>query len=144
MAVTNIFISYGCSKDPYSWSKLDNMAFYSLTRLSFSLGCMMIACCIILGHSPVLKIILGSPILNIAGHLVYPVYLISPIIMMLLYSSTDHGTFMTLLVCIDFAMGHIVITFSVAFIIYLFIQWPIIQCMRVFLHQYLSHDSVIK
>lgn len=119
----------------------ENIAFYTLTRLSFSLGFMMIAFYIILGHSPTSKLVLGGPINNIAGHLIYPIYLISPIVMMLCYSSTDHGIFMTLSANFDFFCGHFVCSFFVALLMFLFIQWPIIQCTRGFIHKYLSHHD---
>ena len=118
MILTNLFISYGCTKTPYAWTKAANMAFFSLTRSTYSLGWMFIAFYIILGHSRVGRIIMGNPAFNACGRLVYIAYLISPIVMMIVYSNTDSGVFMTLVGNITLGMGHMMVAFIGGFIIY--------------------------
>ncbi len=121
LIIINMFISYFCTMNPYAWPKSANMAFFSLTRSTYALGWMLIAFYIILGHSNIGKLILMNPVFNAVGKLVYPAYLISPIIMMVVYSNTDHGIFMTMIGNVTLGMGHMMIAFSIAAVIYIFI-----------------------
>jgi hypothetical protein len=127
--VINLFISFFCTKNPYAWPSSANMAFFSLTRSTFTLGWFLIAFYIIFGHSNIGKFALANPVFNAAGRLVYPAYLISPIIMMIVYSNTDHGVFMTLLGNMTLGMGHMFIAFFFGFFIFVLIQWPIIRTL---------------
>ncbi len=83
----------------------------------------------IFGHSNIGKSALANPIFNAAGKLVYATYLISPIIMMVVYSNTDHGIFMTLVGNMTLGMGHVFISFIFGFLIYMMIQWPIVRTL---------------
>ena len=94
--VINLFISYFCTKNPYAWPSSANMAFFSLTRSTYTLGWFLVAFYIIFGHSNIGKFALANPVFNAAGRLVYIAYLISPIIMMIVYSNTDHGILINL------------------------------------------------
>ena len=120
LIVINLFISFFCTKNPYAWTKAANMAFFSLTRSTYSLGWLLIAFYIILGHTTVGKFALCNPAFNAMGKIVYITYLISPVVMMIIYSNTDHGVFMTLVGNITLGMGHMMLAFVVGFMIYAF------------------------
>lgn len=121
--VINLFISFFCTKTPYAWSKTANMAFFSLTRSTYSLGWMLIAFYILFGKTNVGNFALANPAFNGCGRLVYPAYLIAPIVMMIIYSNTDHGVFMTLVGNMTLGMGNMVLAFVFAAIAYMLIQW---------------------
>jgi hypothetical protein len=104
--------------NPYAWPKSANIAFFCLTRSSYALGWMLLAFYIIFGHSNIGKLMLCNPAFNAMGKLVYPAYLVSPIIMMIVYSNTDHGIFMTMLGNMTLGMGHMFIAFIFGFFIY--------------------------
>lgn len=142
--VINLFISFFCTKTPYAWPASANMAFFSLTRSTFTLGWFLVAFYIIFGHSNIGKFALANPVFNAAGRLVYAAYLISPMIMMIVYSNTDHGIFMTLLGNMTLGMGHMFIAFFFGFLIYVLIQWPIIRTLQIFLDPLISHRYLIK
>lgn len=143
MIIINLFISYGCTKTPYAWSKAANMAFFALTRVTYALGWMMLIFYIILGHSRVGLFVLSNPPMNAAGRLVYISYLISPIIMMVVYSNTYSGVFMTLVGNITLGMGHMTLAFTFGALIFILIQWPIMNAIRMYLHPYISHHNIV-
>ena len=144
LVIMNLFISHFCSQNPYAWPKSANVAFFALTRSSYTLGWMLIAFYIIFGHSDMGKNALGSPMFNALGKLTYSAYLISPIIMMVVYSNTDHGIFMTLVGNMTLGIGHLIIAFIFGFIIYFLIQWPIIRTLQIFLYPIISEDYLVK
>jgi peptidoglycan/LPS O-acetylase OafA/YrhL len=144
MIITNLFISYGCTKTPYAWSNVGNMVYFSLTRFCYSLGWICIAFYIILGHTKVGKVLLASAAFNGCGRLVYPAYLISPIIMMVVYCNTDHGVMMTLLCNVTLGMGHLTLSFIIGAIIYIMIQWPIKRAIQLTLYPFVTHEDLIK
>ena len=82
---------------------------------------MLIAFYVMLGHTRLGKMILINPGFNAAGKLVYPAYLIAPIVMMIVYSNTDHGIMMTMNVNMFLGMGNMILAFSIGFFLYVFI-----------------------
>lgn len=116
--VTNLLISYNCTQNPYEWTKLDNILFFCLTRLSYGVGWLLLAFYIILGHTNIGQMILASPPFLALGKLVYCIYLIFPIIMMIVYSSTVKGVFMSLIGNIYLGMGNMMVAFIVAGAVY--------------------------
>jgi hypothetical protein len=119
--ITNLFISYNCTLNPYQWNGFENIVFFTTTRSSYALGWMLIAFHIILGHSTAGKAILGNPIFNTLGKLVYIAYLITPIIMMCIYASTWDGVFMSIVFNMTLGFGHQITAFFSAFFIYVLI-----------------------
>lgn len=144
MILTNLFISFGCTKDPYGWSKLDNILFFDLTRATYSLGWLLIAFYVLFGHTDLGRMVLINPGFNAAGKLIYGAYLVSPIVMMVVYSNTDHGVTMSMPTNITLGMGHFVVAFVLAFVIYLFLQWPMTCSIRIFLHPIFAHEDVLR
>jgi hypothetical protein len=144
MIIVNLFISYFCSQNPYAWPKAANIAFFCFTRSSYALGWMLLGFYIIFGHSNLGIMMLGNPVFNALGKLVYPAYLISPIVMMIVYANTDHGVFMSQLGNMTLGMGHMFIAFIAGFFIYILIQWPITRLMQIFMYPLVSHDYEIK
>lgn len=144
LIITNLFISYGCTKNPYAWSNFGNMAFFSLTRSSYSLGWMLVAFYIFFGHTKVGMVLLASSPINGCGRLVYPAYLISPIVMMVVYCNTDHGIMMTLIGNVTLGMGHLMISFIIGAMMYIMIMFPIKRAIQLTLHPFVSHEDMIK
>jgi hypothetical protein len=144
MIVINLFISFFCTKTPYAWPKAANIAFFCFTRSSYALGWMLLAFYIIFGYSNTGRLLFGNPAFNAMGKLIYPAYLIAPIIMMIVYGNTDHGTFMTMLGNMTLGMGHMFVAFVAGFFIYCLIQWPITRTMQIFIYPIISHDYLIK
>ena len=127
LILVNLFISFACTKNPYAWSVAANCAFFSLTRSTYALGWMIIAFYVIFGHTNVGKIILTNPGMTACGRLVYISYLISPIVMMIVYSNTDHGIFMSMAGNVTLGMGHMMISIIAGAMIYVTIQWQIMR-----------------
>jgi hypothetical protein len=144
MIITNLFISYFCTKTPYAWPKVANIAFFCLTRSTYTLGWLLLAFYIIFGHSVLGRKLLGNLAFNAMGKLIYPAYLISPIIMMIVYGNTDHGIFMSMLGNMTLGMGHMFVAFIVGFFVYALIQWPITRTLQIFLFPMVSHEYLVK
>ncbi len=87
MVVTNFFVTYEPGIDAYSWSNGANTAFFIFSRTTCCFGWMIIAFYIFLGWSKMGKNSLGNPLFNTLGKMVFLAYLISPIIMMMVYSN---------------------------------------------------------
>jgi hypothetical protein len=76
-----------------------------------------------LGHSKGGLQKLGNPFFNALGKLVYLSYLVSPIIMMIVYANNERGVFMTFVGNTYLGIGHLMVTFLMGFVAYLFIEW---------------------
>lgn len=83
---------------------------------------MILAFYIFFGYSKLGREKLGNPAFNALGKLVFMAYLISPIIMMMVYSNDERGVFMTLVGNTYLGIGHLFVSFIMGFIAYLFIE----------------------
>lgn len=144
LIVVNLFIAYTCSLTPYDWSKLGNGLFFALTRFTFSLGYLFIAFYIFFGHSNLGRLVLGNFGFNAVGKLVYIIYLITPIIMMVVYASTKTGVYMTMINCIYLGMGHMMVGFIIGFLVYVFLNWPILRFNSLTIERFISHEKIVK
>jgi hypothetical protein len=125
LIITNLFIYKDCSRNPYKWNKFDNILFYALTRFSWAFAWMLLAFYIILGHASYLTALLCNNIFNSLGRIVFIMYLITPIVMMVVYSSTVSGVFMTIIYDIYMVFGHFILAIIFGILIYIFIQYPL-------------------
>ena len=79
------------------------------------------------------------------GKLVYQTYLLSPILMMIVYCDLDRGVFMTFVGNSYLGIGHILVAFFFGMLIYLLFEWQVTRFFDVFLVQkYLSHDRIVR
>jgi len=84
---------------------------------------MMIAFYIFLGHSKLGRNGLGNPLFNALGKEVYLSYLTAPIIMMIVYSNDERGTFMTFVGNSYLGIGHIFVVFIFGALIYMLVEF---------------------
>jgi len=88
---------------------------------------------------------LGGMAFNIMGKLVYQTYLLSPILMMLVYCDIERGVFMTFVGNSYLGIGHLLVSFFLGMIIFLLFEWQVTRFFDLFIIQrYLSHDRIIK
>jgi len=69
-----------------------------------------------LNHSEKLRFAFRNKIVNMLGVMVWPCYMITPLVYMYMFSSVDESVFMTMLGNCVLGMGVIFITFAVAII----------------------------
>lgn len=141
LVVTNFFVTYEPGIDAKNWSDGANTAFFILSRTTCCIGWMIIAFYIFFGWSKMGRNFLGNTMFNTLGKIVFLAYLISPIIMMMVYSNQERGVFMTLVGNTYLGIGHLLVTFILGFFIYLLVEWQLKRFFEVFvINPYLSHD----
>jgi len=106
---------------------------------------MLLAFYIFLGHSKLGRKALGNPLFNALGKEVYLAYLTAPIIMMIVYSNDERGTFMTFVGNSYLGIGHIFVTFICGTLIYILVEFQVRKLCEIYIVQpFLSHDHIIK
>ena len=118
-------IAFPRQMDPFGWSFNATGWYYSLSRFFWALGWMIIFFYIVLGYSPLAKAAMQNKITNFLGHLVYPCYLIAPLIYMNMYCTTPQSIYMTMFGNIILGMGAMLFTFIIVPIYVLIIEYPI-------------------
>ena len=81
-------IAWPREMDPFGWSYEKTGWFYSLSRFCWALGWMIIFFYVVIGYSPLAKAAMQNRISNFLGSMVYPCYLIAPLVYMNMYCST--------------------------------------------------------
>ena len=66
---------------------------------------------------------LGNEVTNMLGKSLYLVYLISPILMMVVYSESDRGVFMTFIGNMYLGIGNLLLSFVFAVLLYLLFEY---------------------
>ena len=118
-------ISFPRQMDPFGWSYEQTGWYFSLSRLSWALGWIIIFFYNVLGYSPLCKVALGNRICNFLGTLVYPCYLIAPLIYMNMYCTTEESIYMTMLGNIILGMGAMFFTFIIVPAYIFVIEFPL-------------------
>lgn len=119
----NMFLTYQPGMDAYKWTTFQNVAFYVSSRLTYALGWMLLAFYMFMGYSKLGINSLGNSTFCLLGKTLFCVYLIAPIIMMVVYASTETGVFMTLIGNSYLGIGHLFLAFIFAVFIYLFLEY---------------------
>ena len=95
-----------------------------------------------MGHTDLGRKGLGNYGFNTVGRTLYMVYLISPIVMMVVYSSTERGVFMTFIGNTYLGIGNLVLSFLFAIFIYLFFEFQVMKLLEIFIvDKFFSHDK---
>ncbi|CDW89299.1 UNKNOWN [Stylonychia lemnae] len=143
--VTNFFVTYEPTQDAHNWNNAGNTTYLVLSKITFAMGWMMLAFYIFLGHSKLGRNALGNPLFNALGKLVYLAYLTAPIIMMIVYSNDQRGTFMTFVGNAYLGIGHIFVTFIAGVLIYILVEYQLKKLCEIYIViPYLSHDHIIR
>ena len=78
-----------------------------------------------LDHSEGMRFVFRNKIVNFLGAMVWPCYMITPLVYMFTFSSVSESVLMTMLGNCVLGMGGILITFVVAVIFIFLVQFPI-------------------
>lgn len=144
LVFTNLLISYSATKEPYSWTMTENMLFYGLTRPAYSLGCFLIFYAIIVGHFNIGKISLTNDYFRAIGKLSFESALIHPIIIMMLYGSTQGGLYLTVWSVLYFGIGNVISIAIAGFVIFMVFEYPAKRLIQWTLIPQVSHDNLLK
>jgi peptidoglycan/LPS O-acetylase OafA/YrhL len=123
-------IAFPRQMDPFGWSFNATGWYYALSRFFWALGWMIIFFYVVLGYSPLCKAAMQNTKTNFLGHLVYPCYLIAPLVYMNMYCTTQESIYMTMIGNIILGMGAMTFTFIVVPIYIFVIEYPIENVMN--------------
>ena len=128
--------------DPYSWSMAKNVAYNTLTRISFSAGNFMQILVFFLSTFTFGKTFLSRPIFLVTGKLCYITGLITPIMVQLIYSTLPDGLFVSFNKVLELGIGNVVCVIIAAFLLYLIFEFPFRRLIEHTLLPYVSHDEI--
>jgi len=142
--VLNAFVAYSGVKDSYSWSIMDNMVYYGLSRPIYVLGCFMVLFAFFSGKLEIARKGFGNTYWIALGRLTYGVYLISPIVLTVLYAGTQRGLYTTSEALKYYGVGQILLSFVLSFLMFVFVEYPLKTCFGLALKDTLNPYSVIE
>jgi len=125
LVIANAFVGFTAIRDPYSWSTWGNVCFFGFTRSTYVIGCFLVVFALFGGRFPILKRAFSNAYFNALGRLSFCVYLIHPIVIMMLYSGTARGLYLSVESVMAFGLGNILLSFTFAFVIYLLVEHPL-------------------
>ena len=114
------FIGFPREVDPYGWSNEQNAMFIALTRIGWAIGCMICFFYYAMDYSPGMKFYMSNPSINILGAIIFPCYLLAPMVYMNMYSTRDEAIYMTMIGNVYLGMGAMFTTIFIA-IAYIFL-----------------------
>lgn len=127
--------AFTAMKNPYAWSHLMNLLYYGFNKFFFVAGAMMLFVCVFMGHFNTCKHIFKNVYVRAMGKLTYICALTSTIVIMILYLGQDYSLYLSNSNSIIFGCGHIVTNLLVAFIFYIFIEYPIKTTITMVIHE---------
>lgn len=103
--LVSLFAPFPVMQYPYKWSDETNALYYVLSRIGWAYSFMVFFFFIILGHSTILKNATQNWIVNTLGAMIWPIYLIAPLVYMNMYCTEDFANYMTNLTNSVMGMG---------------------------------------
>lgn len=100
-----MFSSYSILLTPYKWSPTKNAIWYALTRVGWAVATMSLYFLMICGHNPTALYTGTSGNVCIISAMVWPNYMLSPLIYMNMYSRVKEAIYMTLFANCVLGMG---------------------------------------
>ena len=128
--IVTAFIAFPTMVSPYIWSDNANSWFYALTRVVFAASTLTVFFLVVLDHSPILRHMWANKNINIVGCLVYPCYILAPIVYMNMYCTCSSAIYMTMVNNIYLGMGAMWCTVIVSMFFVFFFSNPIEKLMN--------------
>ena len=122
-----VFISWPVQKNPELWTDSQNAWFFTLSRIGWAVSYMIIYFFIVFDQIPKLQPILseGNHIINFTGSMVWPLYILAPVVYMCGMCTMSSAWYMTSLTNIYLGMGGMMTTIIVTVVYMLVIQGPV-------------------
>ena len=124
------FIAFPTMVSPFIWSENANAWFYALTRVVFAASTMIVFFLVVLDHSPMLRHMWGHKNMNIVGVLIYPSYILAPIVYMNMYCTCSSAIYMTMVNNIYLGMGAMWCTIFISFLFVFLFANPVEKIMN--------------
>ena len=138
----SLLIGHSAIASPYSWSNGENIAYNTLTRISFALGNFLQLFVFFLSGFSSAKIFFSRPLFLVMGKLCYITGLITPIMVQLIYSTQPEGVFVSFNKVLELGLGNVVCVMAAAFLLYLMFEFPFKRLIEHHLLPLVSHDDV--
>lgn len=122
---TVAFIAFPREIDPYGWSNEQNATFLALTRICWAVGVMIFFFYHAMDYSPGMKFYMSNPSINILGALIFPCYIMAPLVYMNMYSTRVEAIYMTMIGNVYLGMGAMFTTIFVALAYTFFVGNPL-------------------
>ena len=82
------------NQNAYTWTSAQNVAYFSFGRLGYCTCAMSFMTAIFLGNGDIIRRLIGQKLWVPFSKLCFPAYLIYPIIIALMYNTTDSAIFL--------------------------------------------------
>lgn len=142
--VFQLFVLYEPGKDPYAWNMTQNIIYYGLARISYTMSAMVIFFVIILGHFNVARRGLQNGIFRALGKLAFQNALIFPIVILYYYGATQSGIYLTFMGVQYLAVGNMASIALAGFVLYLLVEYPFKALLNHAIGKKISHDDLLR
>jgi len=133
-----IFIAFPRMVDPYGWTDSQNAWFYALTRTVWAACTMVLFFWLVLDHNPIMRAMAGAPSNNVLLSLLWPSYILAPLVYMNMYCSVSEAIFMTMINNIYLGMGAMWLTIVFAAVFLLLFANPVETMFDLTIRKYLK------
>jgi len=130
--------------DAYRWPMWLNDLYQAFNKWAFILPIMFMMFTMFLGHFDIGMHAMKNTYCRAFGKMTFLAALASPIVITLLYLGQDYALYMTNPQATTFAMGHIFCNLWIAFLLYIFIEYPIATLLGHVVTYKLRHTDLLK
>lgn len=142
--VWQMFVLYEPGIDPYAWTMTQNIIYYGLARISYTISVMAIFFVLVFGHFNIIKRSLINGVFRTLGKLAFQSALIFPIVIMYFYGSVQYGLFLTFMGVQYIAVGNMVCICLAGFAGFLLFEYPMKAMSVPVLLKLLSHNELLR
>ena len=136
--------SYQANINAYQWKQISNDFYYGFNKLAFVAAMMMLVLTILLGHAQTGKHTFQDSYVRAFGKLAYDAALVGPIVITFVYFGQEQSVYLSDPTSLVLGSGHIACNLLAAFVLFIFIEYPLRTSITVFILPKLTHDDVLR
>jgi len=121
----DLFSAFNIESTPFAWSDSENAVWYALTRPSWALATMSMFFFVITGHCPFALTLITEPVIGVINCMIWPAFLLSPMIYMNMYARVKEAIYMTMLTNCVKGMGGMMFTYISTVVFVMLINYPV-------------------
>jgi len=136
--------NYEANINAYQWKQISNDFYFGVNKLIFVAAMMMLVLTILLGHAQTGKHAFQNSYVRAFGKLAYDAALCGPIVITFLYFGQEQSVYLTDQTSMVLGAGHISCNLLAAFVLFIFIEYPLRTAITVFVLPKLTHEDVLR
>ena len=125
MLMFSTSIPLTANQDAYSWTKTQNVMFFTFARLGYLSAIFAFLLAIFFGKTPVVHTLLSHKIWRPFSRLTFAAYLVYPISIAMTFYMTDVAVYINIMSVVYYFLSNLIIAYALGFVLFMLFEAPV-------------------